>query len=52
MALVKQPLTITFHSGMFEIGKWLSKGKFGRVYLARERKHRVVLNGFDLEEIY
>lgn len=26
-----------FHLGMFEIGKPLGKGKFGRVYLARER---------------
>ena len=30
-----------FHLGMFEIGRPLGKGKFGRVYLARERK-----NGF------
>lgn len=30
-----------FHLGMFEIGKPLGKGKFGRVYLARERA-----NGF------
>ncbi len=27
-----------FHLGMFEIGRPLGKGKFGRVYLARERK--------------
>ncbi|KEF62800.1 AUR protein kinase [Exophiala aquamarina CBS 119918] len=27
----------SFHLGMFEIGKPLGKGKFGRVYLARER---------------
>lgn len=26
------------HLGMFEIGRPLGKGKFGRVYLARERK--------------
>src|SRR6201996_4521708 len=26
-----------FHLGMFEIGKPLGKGKFGRVYLAKER---------------
>ncbi|KFY82573.1 hypothetical protein V498_08542, partial [Pseudogymnoascus sp. VKM F-4517 (FW-2822)] len=26
-----------FHLGMFEIGRPLGKGKFGRVYLARER---------------
>jgi aurora kinase len=26
-----------FHLGMFEIGRALGKGKFGRVYLARER---------------
>jgi hypothetical protein len=30
-----------FHLGMFEIGRPLGKGKFGRVYLAKERK-----NGF------
>lgn len=29
--------TKTFHLGMFEIGRPLGKGKFGRVYLARER---------------
>lgn len=34
-----QPVLKTFHLGMFEIGKPLGKGKFGRVYLARERKH-------------
>lgn len=27
-----------FHLGMFEIGRPLGKGKFGRVYLVRERK--------------
>ncbi|CAG8983556.1 hypothetical protein HYALB_00009876 [Hymenoscyphus albidus] len=27
-----------FHLGMFEIGRPLGKGKFGRVYLARERR--------------
>ena len=27
-----------FHLGMFEIGRPLGKGNFGRVYLARERK--------------
>lgn len=27
----------TFHLGMFEIGKPLGKGKFGRVYLVKER---------------
>lgn len=27
----------TFHLGMFEVGKPLGKGKFGSVYLARER---------------
>lgn len=33
-----QPCTPkNFHLGMFEIGKPLGKGKFGRVYLARER---------------
>ncbi|TKA31291.1 Serine/threonine-protein kinase ark1 [Salinomyces thailandicus] len=28
----------SFHLGLFEIGKPLGKGKFGRVYLARERR--------------
>ncbi|KIE00221.1 serine/threonine-protein kinase, partial [Metarhizium majus ARSEF 297] len=37
--LVQQPMAKTFHLGMFEIGKPLGKGKFGRVYLARERDH-------------
>ncbi len=37
-ALVEQPLVPKqFHLGMFEIGRPLGKGKFGRVYLARER---------------
>ncbi|KAG9780444.1 serine/threonine protein kinase, AGC family, partial [Aureobasidium melanogenum] len=31
-----------FHLGMFEIGKPLGKGKFGRVYLARERSSSFV----------
>lgn len=31
-----------FHLGMFEIGRPLGKGKFGRVYLAKERKHGFV----------
>ncbi|KHJ31298.1 putative serine threonine-protein kinase [Erysiphe necator] len=36
--LYEQPAPIKqFHLGMFEIGKPLGKGKFGRVYLARER---------------
>jgi len=36
--LVSQPAAPRqFHLGMFEIGKPLGKGKFGRVYLARER---------------
>jgi aurora kinase len=30
--------TTKWHLGMFEIGKPLGKGKFGRVYLAKERK--------------
>ena len=35
---VDQPLTPKqFHLGMFEIGRPLGKGKFGRVYLVRER---------------
>jgi aurora kinase, other len=37
-ALIEQPsVPKLFHLGMFEIGKPLGKGKFGRVYLARER---------------
>ncbi|KAI1957745.1 spindle assembly checkpoint kinase [Ophidiomyces ophidiicola] len=37
-ALYDQPSTPKqWHLGMFEIGKPLGKGKFGRVYLARER---------------
>lgn len=37
-ALVAQPSTPKqFHLGMFEIGRPLGKGKFGRVYLAKER---------------
>ncbi|KAI0845166.1 Pkinase-domain-containing protein [Daldinia vernicosa] len=37
-SLIDQPfLPKEFHLGMFEIGKPLGKGKFGRVYLARER---------------
>ncbi|BCS04653.1 spindle assembly checkpoint kinase [Aspergillus luchuensis] len=35
--LTKQPIPRIIHLGMFEIGKALGKGKFGRVYLARER---------------
>ncbi|KAI0395302.1 Pkinase-domain-containing protein, partial [Xylariaceae sp. FL0594] len=35
--LVEQPSVKNFHLGMFEIGRPLGKGKFGRVYLARER---------------
>ncbi len=38
VAYVDQPLVPKqFHLGMFEIGRPLGKGKFGRVYLARER---------------
>ncbi|KAH7313749.1 serine/threonine-protein kinase [Stachybotrys elegans] len=37
--LVKQPAAQKLHLGMFEIGKPLGKGKFGRVYLARDRAH-------------
>ena len=32
------PPTREFHLGMFEIGKALGKGKFGRVYLAKDLK--------------
>ncbi|KAI6091104.1 kinase-like protein [Hypoxylon rubiginosum] len=42
VTLIEQPLVPKqFHLGMFEIGRPLGKGKFGRVYLARERT-----NGF------
>ncbi|KAJ2983933.1 hypothetical protein NUW58_g6168 [Xylaria curta] len=40
--LVREPAIKIFHLGMFEIGKPLGKGKFGRVYLAREREHKFV----------
>ncbi|KAL6239180.1 hypothetical protein BDW75DRAFT_152704 [Aspergillus navahoensis] len=33
----EQPTPRKLHLGMFEIGKPLGKGKFGRVYLAKER---------------
>jgi aurora kinase len=35
--LYDQPSPKKFHLGMFEIGRPLGKGKFGRVYLAKER---------------
>jgi aurora kinase len=35
--LYEQPGPKKLHLGMFEIGKPLGKGKFGRVYLAKER---------------
>ncbi|EEA25893.1 spindle assembly checkpoint kinase [Talaromyces marneffei ATCC 18224] len=35
--LYDQPAPKQLHLGMFEIGKALGKGKFGRVYLAKER---------------
>ncbi|KAI0858919.1 kinase-like domain-containing protein [Xylaria cubensis] len=35
--IVKQPVVKQFNLGMFEVGKPLGKGKYGRVYLARER---------------
>ncbi|KEY74160.1 hypothetical protein S7711_00320 [Stachybotrys chartarum IBT 7711] len=38
IAIIEQPrMPKQFHLGMFEIGRPLGKGKFGRVYLARER---------------
>ncbi|KPM38190.1 Serine/threonine-protein kinase ark1 [Neonectria ditissima] len=40
--LVKQPTVKALHLGMFEIGKPLGKGKFGRVYLARDRERGFV----------
>ncbi|KAK3995936.1 kinase-like domain-containing protein [Cladorrhinum sp. PSN332] len=40
---VDQPLTPKqFHLGMFEIGRPLGKGKFGRVYLAKERSSNFI----------
>lgn len=36
-SVIAQPVYKQFHLGMFEIGRALGKGKFGRVYLARER---------------
>ncbi|KAB8267526.1 kinase-like domain-containing protein [Aspergillus minisclerotigenes] len=36
-SLYDQPAPKKLHLGMFEIGKPLGKGKFGRVYLAKER---------------
>ncbi|KKK13865.1 serine/threonine protein [Aspergillus rambellii] len=36
-SLYEQPAPKKLHLGMFEIGKPLGKGKFGRVYLAKER---------------
>lgn len=35
--IYEQPQPKKIHLGMFEIGKPLGKGKFGRVYLAKER---------------
>lgn len=40
--IIQQPTAKAFHLGMFEIGKPLGKGKFGRVYLAREREHKFI----------
>ncbi|KAL6403784.1 AUR protein kinase [Ilyonectria robusta] len=38
LTIPKQPsMPKQFHLGMFEIGRPLGKGKFGRVYLAKER---------------
>lgn len=37
--LIEQPAMKLLHLGMFEIGKPLGKGKFGHVYLARQREH-------------
>ncbi|MCJ1267722.1 spindle assembly checkpoint kinase [Lobaria immixta] len=38
----EQPKPRDLHLGMFEIGKPLGKGKFGRVYLAKERTNAFV----------
>ncbi|KAI8627555.1 kinase-like protein [Xylariaceae sp. FL1651] len=40
--LITQPAVKAFHLGKFEIGKPLGKGKFGRVYLVREREHKFI----------
>jgi aurora kinase, other len=41
--IIEQPqMPKAFHLGMFEIGKALGKGKFGRVYLARERSQNFI----------
>lgn len=40
--VIRQPVVKQFHLGMFEIGRALGKGKFGRVYLARERRSGLV----------
>lgn len=40
--IITQPSYTSFHLGMFEIGRPLGKGKFGRVYLARERERGFV----------
>ncbi|EMC93473.1 hypothetical protein BAUCODRAFT_125332 [Baudoinia panamericana UAMH 10762] len=41
--IIPQPqLPKQFHLGLFEIGKPLGKGKFGRVYLARERSNNFI----------
>lgn len=37
LVCIDQPIK-ALHLGMFEIGKGLGKGKFGRVYLARDRE--------------
>ncbi|KAF4435843.1 aur protein kinase [Fusarium austroafricanum] len=39
VARIERPIAKALHLGMFEIGKPLGKGKFGRVYLARDREH-------------
>ena len=41
-ALFDQPSPVSFHLGMFEIGRPLGKGKFGRVYLAKDRSQGFV----------
>jgi aurora kinase, other len=38
VVLLKEPAAKKWHLGRFEISKPLGKGKFGRVYLARERE--------------
>ncbi|TRX89202.1 hypothetical protein FHL15_009900 [Xylaria flabelliformis] len=55
MIYIDQPIVKSLHLGMFEIGKGLGKGKFGRVYLARDRESGFIcalkaLNKMELQQ--